>query len=133
MKNIEDLFLLVIDDSEIDLKNYKRLIKALGVKKCLYIRNGYEALKMISTLLDHEYPPDLIITDWMMEKLSGLDLFKLLKKSERASSIPVLMITSKSSKDDIVAAYKFGLRHYMVKPVSIKSLDAKLKEVFEIV
>lgn len=74
-----------------------------------------------------EITPDLIILDIMMPGLKGTQLLQLLKKSPKFSSIPVIIISARSSESDIVEGLELGADDYITKPFSMKVLIAKVK------
>lgn len=66
--------------------------------------------------------PDLIILDWMMPKVDGLDILKRLKGEPDLSKIPVFMLTAKGQEDDETTGIKYGADRYITKPFSLKEL-----------
>ncbi|MBN1522095.1 MAG: response regulator [Candidatus Aureabacteria bacterium] len=73
--------------------------------------------------------PDLIIMDMMMPGIDGIQATKLLKKDEKTKDIPVIMLTARSSKHDVVDAIKSGIAHYIVKPYKFDELMAKINQL----
>jgi two-component system, OmpR family, alkaline phosphatase synthesis response regulator PhoP len=73
--------------------------------------------------------PDLIVTDWLMPGMDGLEFCKNLKMNPQTAHIPVIMITCKSDEIDIVTALELGAEDYMVKPFGIKELAVRIKKV----
>ena len=72
---------------------------------------------------------DLIISDWHMPNMDGLDLFKELNKDRKLRDIPFLLITAEKERDKVVEAVKAGIKEYIVKPVKPESLGNKIKAV----
>jgi two-component system phosphate regulon response regulator PhoB len=83
-----------------------------------------EALVAIS-----ENRPDLILMDWMMPGISGLELTRRLRKDSFTSDIPIIMLTAKISEDDKVAGLEAGTDDYVIKPFSPRELLARIKAV----
>ncbi len=83
---------------------------------------GSEALKLIIS-----EAPDLVLLDWSMPEMSGIDVLKDLRS--KANSIPVLMITGKSAKEDIVEGLEAGADDYITKPFSWDELMARINSV----
>jgi two-component system, OmpR family, alkaline phosphatase synthesis response regulator PhoP len=73
--------------------------------------------------------PDLIVTDWLMPNMDGLEFCKTLKMNPFTTNIPVIMITCKNDEIDIVTALELGADDYMVKPFGIKELTARIKKI----
>jgi len=74
---------------------------------------------------------DLIISDWHMPKMDGLQLFKAVKKEKLIEGTPFLMVTVEDSKEKVVEALKVGIHDYMVKPVSKESFEGKVKTLLK--
>ena len=71
--------------------------------------------------------PDLILMDWMLPDSSGPQLIKLLRNDEYTRDIPIIMLTAKSEEQDMIAGLESGADDYVSKPVSLKSLNARMK------
>ncbi|MGB0636540.1 MAG: phosphate regulon transcriptional regulator PhoB [Gammaproteobacteria bacterium] len=82
------------------------------------------AVKSLATMV-----PDLIILDWMMPGLTGLEFTKRIKKSRRTKHIPIILLTAKSQEHDKVAALNSGADDYITKPFSAAELVARVKAV----
>jgi len=104
--------ILVVDDlkSELDLISEYLTSNGYGVIRA---ENGKEALAKIS-----ESKPDLIVTDWMMPEMGGLDMCRQLKKNPNTAHIPVIACTAKDQPVDRLWANKQGVKAYLVKPCS---------------
>jgi two-component system phosphate regulon response regulator PhoB len=83
-----------------------------------------EAIEALATML-----PDLIILDWMMPGLSGLEFTKRIKKSGRTKHIPIILLTAKSEEPDKIEALNSGADDYITKPFSTAELVARVKAV----
>lgn len=86
--------------------------------------NGLEAIDIIK-LEDVQF----LITDWMMPELDGIELTKMVRENESAKNIPILMVTTKGNKSDIIEAIRAGVNDYLVKPVSPTVLENKIKSL----
>ncbi len=73
--------------------------------------------------------PDLILLDWMLPKLSGVDFIKRLKQKPKTKDIPIIMLTAKTDEDDKVTGFEAGADDYIVKPFSPRELVARIKAV----
>lgn len=81
------------------------------------VRDSSVALDIIKT-----EKPHLIILDWMMPRVSGLDILKSIKSDPELKGIPVFMLTAKGQEDDELAGIKYGAERYITKPFSPKEL-----------
>lgn len=118
--------ILVVDDSRIQ-RNIIRasLQEHFGHSvKIFEAPNGLSAESMLPTL-----KPNLLLLDWNMPELNGLDLIKKIRKKEEYKSLPVIMITSESAKYNVIEAVKAGVNDYLVKPVSSPNLISKIKRL----
>src|SRR6056300_947883 len=86
--------------------------------------NGEDALKQIK-----DKNPDLILLDWMMPNLSGIEISKQLKKDKKFNDIPIIMLTAKGEEEDKLKAFDVGTDDYVTKPFSQKELNARIKSI----
>ena len=86
------------------------------------LENGEEALKEIK-----ESAPDLVLLDWMLPNLSGIEICKQLKKSAQYKSIPIIMLTAKGEEEDKVRGLNVGADDYVTKPFSYPELLARIE------
>ena len=77
--------------------------------------------------LAQEHAPDLIVLDWMLPDMAGIDLCRKVKASPDTRSIPVIMLTARGTEDDKVQGLNVGADDYMVKPYSIRELIARIR------
>jgi two-component system, OmpR family, phosphate regulon response regulator PhoB len=96
-------------------------------------RAGHEALRTGSAeeALDavRDALPDLIVIDWMLPGISGMDLARRLKSSKRTEDVPIIMVTARGSEEDKLAGLDIGADDYMTKPFSPRELNARVKAV----
>jgi len=116
------MIVLVIDDSQ----TIRRLIGSelldLGVSQVLEAESAEQA----ESILRLCFNVDLILTDWHMPGMSGLDLLKKLKADSRLGNTPVIMTTSESAGENVVAAMRAGAANYIIKPFGRKQLLEKI-------
>ena len=119
--------ILVIDDND-DIRGLLSLVLQKEGYEVLEAAGGSEALIKIN-----ESKPDLILLDVMMPGLSGLEVLATIRESreKKISEVPVIMITSKSTIDDIDAAIELGANSYIVKPFRPANLVEKVSEIFQ--
>ena len=96
-------------------------------------RAGHRALRATSAEqaveLVREALPDLVIIDWMLPGMSGIELARLLKANKRTESVPLIMVTARSAEQDKLTGLEIGADDYMTKPFSPRELIARVKAV----
>ncbi|HON18126.1 MAG TPA: response regulator [Salinivirgaceae bacterium] len=113
--------ILVVDDSENNLFLLEEVLQEYNYT-VIKARNGKEALVQIKN-----HRPDLILLDIMMSELSGYDVLEELKKNQE--TIPVIVISARSSAEDVEKAFALGAKLFIKKPVIITHILAKIDEV----
>jgi two-component system chemotaxis response regulator CheY len=116
--------ILVVDDFATMRKIIKNLLSQLGFKNVHEADDGATALTMLNN--DHF---DLIICDWNMPKMSGLELLKTTREMEDYKKTPFVMVTAEANKNNIVAAIQAGANDYIVKPFNANTLQEKIKKM----
>ncbi len=117
--------ILVVDDSRIMRNIVKNTCTSLGIPcEFLEAANGKDALFAIQ-----HHPVDLILLDWNMPELSGIDFLKQIRAMSEYKTIPVIMITSEAAKYNVIEALKAGATDYIVKPVNERIFSEKLSKV----
>ena len=117
--------IFVIDDE----KDIVELIQYNLEKERAVVRTftaGYEALNAIRA-----DKPDLIICDWMMGDIDGIDLCRMLKRDAQLFQIPFVMLTARSDEIDAVTALELGADEFLSKPIRIRELIARIKKLLE--
>ena len=112
--------ILIVDDEE----NILEIVEAYLVAKNYQVfraMDGEEALRKAETIR-----PDLIVLDLMLPDISGLEVCRRIRKS---SSVPVIMLTARTTEQDILSGLQIGADHYMTKPFSPKELVARVQTV----
>lgn len=116
--------ILVVEDLSIMRRVLINSLKAIGYNDILEAANGNEALELMG---QHHF--DLVITDWIMPKFSGLDLARAMRSNVKLEHIPILMVTSKDDKHDVVEAMKARVNDYIVKPFTTATLEKKINKI----
>jgi DNA-binding response OmpR family regulator len=115
--------LIVIDDHHdtLELLKFNLLSEGYEVKAFF---NAVDALKYVTA-----ENTDMVITDWMLPEMDGLDLCRNLKHNPSTQDIPVVMLTGKSDEIDVVTALEVGAEEYIPKPVRIKEMLTRVKKI----
>ena len=116
-----DINILIVEDLLTTRLFLRRTLKKLGYTNVVLSGDGEIALKELELKSF-----DLIISDWHMPNMDGLDLYKALSKNRKWSEIPFLLITAEKERDKVIEA---GIKEYLVKPVKPENLSNKIKEV----
>ena len=95
--------------------------------------NNFKPLRAINAEIAEQSlntnKPDLIILDWMLPGMSGIDFLKRIRLSNSSSKIPVIMLTAKDQENDKVLGLDYGADDYLSKPFSPKELIARIKAI----
>jgi two-component system chemotaxis response regulator CheY len=116
--------ILIVDDYKTMLRIIRNLLKQLGFNNVDEASDGSAALQK---LRQREY--GLIISDWNMEPMTGLQLLKEVRKDAHLAKTPFIMITAESKTENVIAAKEAGVSNYIVKPFNAATLKAKLQSV----
>ncbi len=116
---------LVVDDFATMRRIIKNVLKQIGFTKILEADDGTTALAVLK-----KNEVDLIICDWNMPKMNGLDLLKKVRGEESTKTIPFLMVTAEAQKDNVLQAVQAGVSNYVVKPFTADAIKEKLTQVF---
>lgn len=108
---------LVVDDFETMRKIIKNVLKQINLEDVLEAENGKQALNVLKS-----QGADLIISDWIMPEMTGIDFLKACKGDETIRKIPFIMVTAEAQKDNIMEAIKSGVDNYIVKPFTPEKL-----------
>lgn len=116
--------ILIVDDYKTMLRIVRNLLKQIGFENVDEATDGSAAL---TKLRDKDY--QLIISDWNMEPMTGLQLLKEVRNDSKLQTTPFIMITAESKPDNVIEARKAGVNNYIVKPFNAETLRAKLAAV----
>ncbi|RDU57477.1 chemotaxis response regulator CheY [Helicobacter sp. MIT 99-5507] len=117
--------LLVVDDSSTMRRIIKNTLQRLGYEDILEAEHGLQAWELLDTIDGI----DILITDWNMPEMNGLDLVKKVKGDQRFANIPIIMVTTEGGKAEVITALKAGVNNYIVKPFTPQVLKEKLEAV----
>jgi two-component system, chemotaxis family, chemotaxis protein CheY len=122
------LKLLVVDDSSTMRRIIKNTLARLGYKDILEGADGVEGWNQMDS------NPDIamLITDWNMPEMNGLELVKKVRADARFVDVPIIMVTTEGGKGEVITALKAGVNNYIVKPFTPQVLKEKLGAVMGI-
>jgi two-component system chemotaxis response regulator CheY len=116
---------LVVDDFATMRRIVKGVLKQLGFSDIIEAENGSSALDELK-----KERVGLIVSDWNMPKMTGLELLKAVREDEKLKSIPFIMVTAEGQKENVLEAVKAGVSNYIVKPFTPETFNEKLQKVF---
>lgn len=120
------LRVLVVDDFSTMRKIVKNMLKQAGVKQIVEAENGRVALEFLE-----RQSFNLVILDWNMPSVSGLDVLKAIRANERLHCLPVLMVTSEALESQVLIAVQAGVTNYIVKPFTEEVLFKKINAIMK--
>lgn len=115
--------ILVIDDEEHILELLKFNLELSGLDVCVS-PEANQAIELIG-----KEKPDLLLLDWMLPKISGIDILRKIRQDENIYDLPVIMLTAKNMEDDKIQGLNVGADDYITKPFSIKELMARINTI----
>lgn len=117
--------ILVVDDFATMRRIVKNILTQLGFKNIVEADDGTTAMKLLQ-----QEKIDLIISDWNMPKMTGLELLKAVRGEPAWAKIPFIMVTAEAQQDNIILAVKAKVSQYIVKPFTADTLGEKIQKVF---
>lgn len=120
------LKVLVVDDFSTMRRIVKNLLKQIGYTDIEEAEDGVQAL---SKLQNGGF--GLVVSDWNMPNMDGLDMLKAVRQEPAIKDIPVLMVTAEAEKEKVITAIQAGVNNYVVKPFTGEILKEKLDKIFE--
>ena len=118
--------ILVVDDSSTMRRIIINTLNKLGYKEFHEASNGREGVERLAAT-----PVDMIITDWNMPEMSGVEFIRAVRANEATKHLPVLMVTTNAAEDDIVEALRAGVNNYVVKPFTPDTIKEKIEAVLK--
>ncbi len=120
----KDMSILIVDDYNTMLRIIKNLLRQLGFNNVEEATDGSAALEKLRA-----NGFGLVISDWNMEPMTGLQLLREVRADEDLQQTPFIMITAESKTENVIAAKEAGVNNYIVKPFNAETLRAKMSAV----
>jgi two-component system chemotaxis response regulator CheY len=115
---------LIVDDQQSMRGIAKYILTQLGFKDIIEAKSGRDALGKLE-----QANVDLIISDWNMDDIDGLTLLKVIRKHPRTQSMPFIMATGRSDKEQVKEAISFGVNNYIIKPFDAMTMKKRIEAV----
>jgi two-component system chemotaxis response regulator CheY len=123
----QGLRVLVVDDSGTMRRIVAKCLNQMGAAKIAEAADGIEALGRMRG----EGPFDLVLTDWNMPVMNGMEFLKQVKADTALKDVPVVMVTTEAERTNVLEAIKAGAKNYVVKPFTLETLKAKIDQVLK--
>ncbi len=120
-----DMKVLIVDDFATMRRIVKNILVQLGYKNIVEADDGSTAVELLK-----QEKIDMIISDWNMPKMTGLDLLKHVRADDDLKDIPFIMVTAEAQQDNIILAVKAKVSQYIVKPFTAETLGEKIDKIF---
>jgi len=118
--------ILVVDDFATMRKVIRNLLKQVGYENIVEAEDGVIALRILKS-----QKIDLVVSDWNMPNMTGMELLKAVRSDEELKSTLFLMVTAEALQDNVIAAVKAGVSNYIVKPFTAEILNDKITKILE--
>ena len=122
MNNLPDNKSILVVDDEHAIREMICLALDQDNYHCIQAGNAHIAEELI-----REHQPDLILLDWMMPGISGVDFARKLRRNKDTNNIPIIMLTAKAEEEDMIRGLDSGIDDYLKKPFSTKELLARIR------
>lgn len=116
--------ILVVDDFQTMRRIVINLLRQLGFTNVVEASDGMLGLEKV-----RDDNIDLVISDWNMPNMSGMEFLRALRTDEKYKSLPFIMVTAEGKKENVIAAVQAGVNNYIVKPFNAATLKEKLMKV----
>lgn len=120
----KNMRILVIDDFQTMRRIIINLLRQLGFTNMTEADDGSTAWEKLQ--VEHV---DLIVSDWNMPKMTGMDLLRKVRSSDKYKTTPFIMVTAEGKRENVIAAVQAGVSNYIVKPFNAATLKEKLSKV----
>jgi two-component system chemotaxis response regulator CheY len=121
----KNMKILVVDDFSTMRRIVKNILRQLNFNNIVEADDGASALDILQ-----KEKVDMVVSDWNMPKMTGLELLKAVRADDALKDIPFLMVTAEAQQENIIEAVKSGVSNYIVKPFTAETLGQKINQVF---
>ena len=122
---------LVVDDMASIRDLVKNQLRTMNFTEIMEASDGDDAWTVIESQFAQANPIELVISDWNMPKMKGLELLKKVRSASNFVQLPFILLTSEADREQVTEAVMAGVSQYIVKPFSGKIFEAKLKTAYQ--
>ncbi len=124
MPKVSDVSVMIVDDQQSMRGICKYILTSLGFKDIVEAKSGRDALAKLE-----KSNVQLIISDWNMDDIDGLTLLRVIRKHPKTASMPFIMATGRSDKEQVKEAISFGANNYIIKPFDAGTMKKRIEAV----
>ncbi|WP_201095134.1 response regulator [Thiocystis minor] len=126
LKSTRRQTVLVVDDIGVMRLLVRNHLRAMGIENSMLAANGREAVALLN-----QWRFDLVLTDWNMPLMDGLELLAYIRQSERHRDVPVILITAEDDRDQVRQAIDAGVSEFLVKPFTLGTFERKVQRAID--
>lgn len=126
-----DTKFLIVDDNVNMRGSIVEILQNNGFDNLVQAQDGQAAINILESCFENLKPVDFVISDWNMPGMTGIDLLKFCRKSEKFKTLPFLMVTGERAEHLIIDAARSGVTDYLIKPVSAEKIKRKIEKVYQ--
>lgn len=123
--------ILVIDDMNTMRQLVKAQLKAMGFSNFLEAENGEKAYEILIGQIAKKEPIELVLSDWNMPVMTGLELLKKVRAMPEFKTLPFMLVTAEGEQHQVIDAIKSGVSNYLVKPFTPAAIQEKIAAVWK--
>lgn len=126
--DIERMSFMIVDDNKHMRVLVKHILNSFGVRSISEATDGADAFKELKT-----FSPDIVICDWEMDPLDGIDFVRLVRKGDDSPDhfMPIIMLTGHTETNRVMEARDAGINEFLAKPISAKALYARIRSIID--
>lgn len=126
--DLSQVRILIVEDMQPMLALTTSMLGVMGFKNVIGAKNVDEGYKLFC-----QNPPDLVITDWLMEPMDGIDLIRMIRKNTDSPDpfVPIILMTGYSDQPRVEAARDCGVTEFLMKPYSARDMYARIVQIIE--
>jgi two-component system, chemotaxis family, chemotaxis protein CheY len=122
--------ILIVDDMPTIRDLVKNQLKAMGFTNIIEANDGEQGLNLLIQHDTQEPKIKMVICDWNMPKMTGLEFLKQIRASDQWAKLPFILLTSEAERDQVTEAILAGASQYMVKPFAAKGFEEKINSAW---
>ncbi|HYX31576.1 MAG: response regulator [Pseudobdellovibrionaceae bacterium] len=126
-----DTKILIVDDMNMFRQMVRQALNTLEFKKMTEASDGTHAFAALAEAAQTQEPYQMVISDWNMPKMKGIELLKKVRAEEWGKKLPFIMLTAEAEKDHIIEAVQAGVDNYIIKPFTVDQMKQRLTQTYD--